>query len=93
MLIIKIPPKSAGAPLSQMSLTGQQYYPSCPLKGNGRNGDRGSGDLLSNSRHYPHRSGVGCCGLHGTPGGGDSGSPNDPYGDGLDSLFTSEFGR
>ena len=56
-----------------MSSTDQQHYPIHPPKRNGRNGDP-----PGNGRHYPHRSGGGCDGPHGTPVGGFCGSPDDP---------------
>ena len=49
-----------------MSSTGQQYYPSHPLRRNDRNPDRVSGDIPGNDRHPYRSSGHG--GLHGIPG-------------------------
>ena len=57
------PPESGGPHSSQTPLTGQQHYPSHPLRRNGTNGDRGLGDPLGNGRHYLHISGGG----HGGP--------------------------
>ena len=62
-----------------MSSTCQLYYHSHSPRRNDRNGDKGSGDPPGNDGHYPHRSGGGCSGPHGTPGGGDGGQPDDPY--------------
>ena len=58
--------------LNQVPSTGQQHYPHSP-KRNSRNKDRSSGCLTGNGRHYPHRSGSGCGGPHGSPGCGDGG--------------------
>ena len=43
---------------------------------------------LGGDRHYPHRS-SGHGGPHGTPGGGDGGSTDYPYGGGSDSSSSS----
>ena len=65
--------ESGAIQLNQVPSTGQQHYPSCSLRRNGRNGDRSSCDPPGNGEHYPHSSGGGCGGAHGTPGGGDGG--------------------
>ena len=71
----------------------QQHYPSHPLRGNGRNGGRGSGDPPGNGRQYPNSFGGGCGSPHNTIGGGDGGTPDDPYG-GCSGISSSpEFQR
>ena len=75
-----------------MPLTGQQHFPSQPLRRNGRNGNRGSDDPLGNGRHYPHRYGGGCGGPM-APGIGNGGPPDDHYGCCSDSSSSSEFVR
>ena len=85
------PCESGGAHSSQMPQTGQQHYPSQPLRRHSGNRDGGSGDPLGYGR-YPHRSG-GCGGPYGTPGCGNGSPPDDPYTGGSDSSSSSEFER
>ena len=74
-----------------MPLTGQQHYHSHLLRSKDRNRDRGLDDPLGNAGNPDRSSG---CGISsGTPSGGDGGPPEDPYEDGSDSSFSSEFGR
>ena len=61
-----------------MPLTSQQCYPFHPLRINGRNGNRDSGDPLGNGRHYPPRSNGRCDGPYGVSGSSDGGPPDDP---------------
>ena len=56
-------------------------------KKTGGSGDRSKNSPLGNGGHYPHRSGGGCGGAHGTPAGSGGGPPDDPYGSSLDSSL------
>ena len=92
-MFVKNPNESGGIPLNQVPSTGQQHYHSHSLRGNGRNGDRGSGDLPGNGRHYPHTSDGGCGGPHDILAGDDGGPPDDLYEGGSDISSCSEFER
>ena len=76
----------------QTPCTDQQHYPSHSPRRNGRNRDRGPSSPPANVRHYPDKSSYGYGNHHGVPGGGDGGPPDNPYGTGLDSSYSSEFG-